>query len=207
MTLDTPRILGLFALACAVGAAVILVTYVVRRPPLDRATKLWLFLGLGPFPIAAALSGNVANFELTKQRRFCGSCHVMDPYVIDSGDLKSETLASAHSRNPWFGDQSCYVCHADYGMFGTITTKIGGMHHVWDYYTDDWSRPGHRPPKLYKPYSNVACRQCHPESSAIVPIEHRVHMQALGKDQVGCANAECHGPVHPSHRGKVGGAR
>jgi len=203
MTLDPTRILALLSLACSAGAALILVAYLWRKPKMGKSVKRWLFLGLGPLPIAAAVAGNVSNFELTKERRFCGSCHVMESYTKDAADLSSTTLASAHSRSPWFGDQSCYVCHADYGMFGTVTTKIGGLHHVWDFYTDDWSKPGHRPPKLYKPFSTQSCRQCHPQTSATVPLEHKVHGAAIDEGRVGCTSAGCHYPVHPSHMAKA----
>ena len=49
--------LAVLALAFAALSATILVAYVVVRPPLVRATKLWLLLGLG---------------ILTDRRRLCG---------------------------------------------------------------------------------------------------------------------------------------
>ena len=193
-------LLSILALASAAGATIILVVYLVLRPPLTRQTKLWLFFGLGPLPIGAALTGNVANLEVTKKRDFCGSCHVMTPYVDDAGRADSSTLASIHSRSPWFGGESCYTCHADYGMLGGVTTKIGGMHHVWDFYTGDWG-PGHRPPKLYRPYTGQACKQCHaPEGTTFKRhLEHQVHGPAIAAGDVTCASRGCHAPVHPSH--------
>ena len=32
-----------------------------------------------------------------------------------------------------FGPENCYTCHANYGMFGTVKTKLGGMRHVYEY--------------------------------------------------------------------------
>ena len=110
--------------------------YLVFRPPLVRATKIWLLLGLGVFPIGAAFAGNVQGFEATKEREFCGSCHVMALHRADSDDPTSGSLASRHARNAMFGSENCYVCHANYGMFGTIVTKAGGMRHVWLYLTE-----------------------------------------------------------------------
>jgi cytochrome c-type protein NapC len=124
------------AIFCAGISAVILVVYLVRRPPLVGATKLWLLLGLGVFPIGAAAAGNIEGFRATKQRVFCGSCHVMVPHASDSNDGGSSSLASRHARNQLFGGENCYVCHADYGMYGTILTKLGGMRHVWMYATE-----------------------------------------------------------------------
>lgn len=190
--------LGLAALGCVTAAAAILVGYLVRRPPLTPGIKLLLFFGLGVFPIGTALTGNVANFQVTQQRTFCGSCHVMDPHALDAADPNSQSLAALHSRLPHFGGQSCYVCHADYGMFGTITTKIGGMHHVWDFYTQDWDAPGHRPPQLYKPYDSAACLQCHVPMREPVPLAHLVHKDVIESGEVTCARSGCHGPPHPT---------
>jgi cytochrome c-type protein NapC len=199
MSFEAPQLLTYVALAAAAGAGAILVAYLVRRPALTRSTKLWLFAGLGPLPITAALIGNVANFEVTKDRDFCGRCHTMSLYAGDAADPKSGTLAAVHSKNPMFGGQSCYACHADYGMFGTVTTKLGGMRHVWYYYTEDWEAPEHAPPKMRKPYSHEACKQCHPPDRARQPLEHVVHQQAILSNQVGCTAGGCHGRPHPVH--------
>lgn len=190
--------LGTVALACVGAATAILVGYLARRPALTPPVKLLLLFGLGIFPIGAALAGNIANFQVTQQRQFCGSCHVMDPHAHDAADPESRSLAAHHSRIPHFGDQSCYVCHADYGMFGTVATKIGGMHHVWDFYTQDWKAPGHRPPQLYKPYDSAACRQCHLPMRDPAPLEHRVHQAVIESGSVACASRGCHGPPHPT---------
>src|SRR6266568_1817884 len=121
------ELLKLVALACTVASAAIILWYLVRRPPLGRVTKVLLLLGLGLLPVMVALTGNIAGYEFTLSRQFCGSCHVMGPYVRDAGDPKSQSLAAIHSRNHKFGEQSCYTCHADYDMFGAITTKLTGQ--------------------------------------------------------------------------------
>ncbi len=186
-----------FAITAAAVAAIILVGYLIRRPELGRTTKILLFAGLGPLPIAAAMIGNVANFEVTKDRAFCARCHTMDLYANDAADPKSVTLAAVHSRNAMFGGQSCYICHADYGMFGMPLTKLGGMRHVWYYYTQDWEAPDHAPPKLLKPYSHEACKQCHSLELRPQPLEHQVHFAAILKNEVGCTATGCHGRPHP----------
>lgn len=197
MTIDTNSVLSAVALACAAGAALILVSMLIRKPLLDRNMKLWLFVGLGPLPILAAGAGNVANFELTKERHFCASCHVMTPYAADAMNPESRTLAAVHSQNPFFGGESCYTCHADYGMFGTVTTKLGGMRHVWDFYTGDWDGDPPRKPELYEPYKISTCEQCHPQVEARMPLAHKLHAAALQDTRVSCVAAGCHGPPHP----------
>jgi cytochrome c-type protein NapC len=183
---------------CAIASAALIVGYLIKRPELKGNVKLWLFLALGPLPILAAGTGNIANYEETKNRRFCSSCHVMHPYTDDAKNNQSTTLASAHSQSKWFGDESCYTCHADYGMFGAVSTKIGGMHHVWAYFTDDWDAPGHRKPKMFKPYNADACMTCHPSSGPSFErvLAHKVHEGAVAKSEVRCNNAGCHGPAH-----------
>ena len=198
--MDSHYLLSLCALSAAILAAALLIGYLIKRPPLDRHTRLRLFFGLGPLPIAAALLGNYANLEETKQRRFCGSCHVMTPYIMDAESKESGSLAAIHTRTEWFGHESCYTCHADYGMFGTVSTKLGGMRHVWDYYANDWSS-GTRKPKLYKPYSNKTCTQCHPQGTNRMSLAHKVHEEMLKGGAVSCAANGCHGPPHPAYGG------
>jgi cytochrome c-type protein NapC len=200
------------ALGFAAIAAAMLVWYLVRRPPLVARVRVWLLLAIGAFPIAAAMTGNVAGYQETKQRRFCGGCHVMEPYVDDSADPASTTLAALHARNAAFGAENCYVCHADYGMFGSVTTKLTGLRHVWGYVTEYRDVPIERSLgaiHLYRPYPNASCRQCH---SAKLPAwrdepEHAAVLAEIDAEIVSCASAGCHGPSHPfSKPAAAGGA-
>jgi nitrate/TMAO reductase-like tetraheme cytochrome c subunit len=195
--------LALCSLVCALIAASILVGYLGFRPPLHGVTKLWLLLGLGVFPIGSALAGNIEGYETTKKRTFCASCHVMIPQTSDSDNPHGTSLSSRHSRNALFGSENCYVCHADYGLFGTITTKLGGMKHVWMYYTSYRSIPVEEAQKtieLYKPYPNNNCMQCHSTTLDLwekVP-DHKSSLADVRAGRVGCASAGCHGYAHPN---------
>jgi cytochrome c-type protein NapC len=190
------------ALACAVGAAVLVLWFLVRRPALTRATKLVLLAAIGILPLATAGTGNVAGYEATKTRQFCGSCHVMTPYQTDSEDLRSTTLAARHARNALFGDHNCYACHADYGMFGTVTTKLGGMRHVYEYalhYHDMSLEEAREKIHILKPFQNATCMHCH---STIGPSWNAVkdHVSLVDRVRAGtvsCASEGCHGPAHP----------
>lgn len=189
------------AVVAALAAAMILLWFLGARPALVRSTKVWLFFGLGVFPIAAALGGNVVGFERSKQVQFCGSCHVMEPHVEDARDETSTTLGSMHSRNARFGEQSCYVCHADYRLFGAVVTKLHGTRHLWAYYTKyrDPDQAHAREIALYAPFPNGTCRGCH---SGRLPgfedePEHQAVLEDLRSDAIGCASEGCHGPAHP----------
>lgn len=194
--------LAAIALVFAGLSALILVVYLVRRPPLVRATKLWLLLGLGVFPVTVALSGNVQGFEATKERAFCGSCHVMGLHQRDSDDPNSHSLAARHARNPMFGPENCYVCHADYGMFGTVVTKAGGMRHVYYYYTEYHHTPleeAKRTIHILKPFPNHNCMQCHStkDDLFLAVRDHEGALDDVRSERVSCASEGCHGLAHP----------
>jgi hypothetical protein len=206
--------LAVATLISAGGAALILVVFLARRADVSTpVTKLWLFVGLGVLPIAAAATGNIEGFEATKRRAFCGSCHVMTPYTEDSGDRSSGSLASRHGRNELFGKENCYSCHADYEMYGTITTKLGGMRHVYEYYTDYRTVPlAQALPRLhlYKPYPNRSCMQCHSTELELwgrVP-DHRSSLDDVRAGRISCASGGCHGFAHPFSKSiAAGGTR
>lgn len=203
LPIDEHNLLTVAAIVCAAIAAVILVAFLVRRPSIESATtKLWLLAGLGVFPIASAMSANVQGYKATQHRAFCGSCHVMIPHASDSDDPKSNSLAAIHARNPYFGKDNCYTCHADYGMFGTVFTKIGGMRHVWLYATE-FRRMSLEEAKtkihLMKPYPNTNCMQCHTTSAPgwnKLP-DHASAREAVLAEKIGCSSKGCHGVAHP----------
>jgi cytochrome c-type protein NapC len=158
-----------------------------------------LLLGLGVFPLIVSLTGNIASFEYTLTRPFCGSCHVMGPYLRDAEDPKSNSLAALHSRNHKFGENSCYTCHADYQMLGAITTKQNGMKHLFKYITEYASTgpDGEGGPTihLYKPFKSEACMQCHSTTAKVYVEKHADQLEEIRSGQVNCI--DCHDVVHP----------
>src|SRR5262245_52679368 len=100
-----PLAVATFVLA-AIGAG-IMIWFLVKKPALVTATKLILFAGILIFPAGAAFTGNVRGYEMSQDRRFCSSCHVMLPWTDDSDDATSNSLASRHARNPLFGERNC----------------------------------------------------------------------------------------------------
>lgn len=195
--------LGIAALAAAGLAAVIIAAFLIVRPVMGLRVKLWLLLGLGVLPFITGATSTAANMEEVTQRSFCGACHVMGAHFQDAADPKSQSLAARHSRNAFFGSQSCYTCHADYGMFGYIKTKKAGMGHVYEYYLGGYRKLSLEEAKqkihLKKPYDNTNCRQCHTttlQDWRRVP-DHRSLEAQLLSNQVSCASAGCHGYAHP----------
>jgi len=196
---------GVLALACSGIASVILIVYLIKRPAFSLGTKLWLFLGLCVLPLGTALGGNAAGMEASKQVTFCNSCHVMHAHAGDALNLNSQSLAARHTRNNLFGGESCYVCHADYGMMGTVFTKLGGMGHVYEYLKgyhavslEDFLAEIH----LRKPMPNLNCQQCHSGKNKLwlgVP-EHGAAQAELALGLISCASAGCHGYAHPFNK-------
>lgn len=194
------------AAGSALIAALILVMHLVRRPPLRRS-RLWLLLGLGVFPITTAGSANVAGFQATQTREFCGSCHVMDPHTKDS-NMSLETnanpaLAAIHARNHKFGKENCYTCHKDYGMYGYVLTKAGGMRHVWLYLTEYHDMPLEKSKheiRVRAPVPNENCMYCHSTTAPrwLSIGDHASSLEAVRANKISCASPGCHGFAHPS---------
>jgi cytochrome c-type protein NapC len=191
-----------FALVSAGLAALVVVWFLFRRPTLTNATKVWLLMGIGILPLATAMTGNVAGYEATKSRRFCGSCHVMTPYQTDTEDLHSLSLAARHSKNEMFGKDNCYACHADYGMFGTVTTKLGGLRHVYEYtfhYRNMSLDEAKQKIHIRRPFQNSTCMHCHSTQgqSYLAVKDHKSIVFQVRTGAVSCASEGCHGPAHP----------
>jgi cytochrome c-type protein NapC len=212
--LSTHPVMAVTAIVCALLSAALLVWFLWARPALTGHVKFLLLLGFGVFPIGAAATGNVAGFEHTKHRTFCGSCHVMTPYRADAESLASTSLAAAHARNQEFGRDNCYECHREYGAFSTVLTKIGGMRHVYEYYTHYYkvdTRAALAEIELYKPMANASCMSCHStEVRSWQAIgDHRSSLQAVRSGELSCVSEGCHGPAHPFSKPKrhlAGGA-
>jgi nitrate/TMAO reductase-like tetraheme cytochrome c subunit len=205
-------LLGYVALACILLAAAMQIYFLVRDPPFNLRVKLRLLFGLGALPALAVVASTATGMETTTERQFCGSCHVMDPYVDDSTDPHSQSLAARHARNPFFGDRNCYTCHADYGMLGYPMTKLNGLRHMYEYYIVGWNRldipEALAKIHLRKPYDNTNCRQCHTgtlEDWGRVS-EHVSLAAELRDNRVSCASAGCHGYAHPFSQNKQGDA-
>jgi cytochrome c-type protein NapC len=194
--------IGGLSVGSAVLAGVILVVHLVRRPRFNASTKLWLLLGLGVFPITSAGTANVSGFKATQSRKFCGSCHVMEPHAQDSEDRTSKSLASIHARNESFGHDNCYACHKDYGMYGYVMTKLGGMGHVYYYLTEYHDMPldeSKHAIRIKRPLPNENCMSCHTTTAPrwLSIGDHASSLEAVRSGTVSCASPGCHGYAHP----------
>lgn len=193
--------IGWLSAASAIAAAIIVVSHLVRRPPLAKM-RTWLLLGLGVFPIGSAGMANIAGFKATQSRTFCGSCHVMEPHAHDSDNPASDSLAAIHARNETFGHDNCYACHKDYGMYGYVLTKAGGMRHVYLYLTEFHDMPLEQSKhaiRIRQPLPNENCIACHTTTAPrwLNVGDHASSLEAVRKGTVSCASPGCHGYAHP----------
>ena len=161
-----------------------------RIPP-DIWLQALLFLGIVALPVLlASLTGAVA-FERSKSVQFCSSCHVMTPFVQGVESSKSDLLSAKHFQRHWINHNSCYTCHTDYDFLGPMASKVRGLRHLYAN-----ALGAKNPPKLYKPFPNGNCLQCH--GNTFKYLEQPVHapmIEALKNDEASCI--DCHGPVHP----------
>ena len=205
------QLLKATALVASVISIIILLWYLARRPPLGRMTKVLLLFGLGVMPLGVALTGNIAGFEYTLKREFCGSCHVMLPYTQDAADPKSTSLAAVHSRNHSFGEESCYSCHADYQLFGAMTTKVNGLKHLF-YYITEYANTGPygeggKPIHMYKSFDNGMCTRCHSTTAPrwLALEDHGGMVEDIRKGDAKCVDCHSGEKIHPrafAHGGK-----
>lgn len=195
--------LGSITLIAALGSSAILLLYWLRKPLLSLRWRLLLFLAIAVLPTLAAGTSTVEGLERTTEREFCGSCHVMDAHYNDASNALSESLAARHSKNKLFGKNSCYKCHANYGMYGYPLTKLEGMGHVYHYYFGEYGdmpldkAVGHI--HINKPYPNRNCLHCHAGGGKVwkgIP-DHASAESALEEGRLSCSSAGCHGAAHP----------
>ncbi|HEV8131245.1 MAG TPA: NapC/NirT family cytochrome c [Acidobacteriota bacterium] len=161
----------------------------------DSPARHWLLLfGIALLPGLALLFGSRAAIEKAKSPEFCGSCHVMDPFITDLKDPKSQTLASRHYQNRYILENQCYTCHTDYTVFGPVKAKLTGLRHLWNYETRNYRIPiKHR-----GPYNFENCLHCHGQAKIFLEKHDADVRKQLESKAVTCL--DCHAPVHPEQK-------
>jgi len=179
-----------------IGISVAFILLLVIRPSLTarREGKILGLLAFIVLPVVAASIGASEHLENSKQTQFCLSCHIMEPWGKSLYYDDQAHIPAAHFQNHRIDPkEACYTCHSDYGMYGTLRTKLGGMHHVYVQYLGHPMNPIH----LYNPYPNANCLHCHLgarsfESDAL----HTAIMADLKSNKLSCISSGCHDAVH-----------
>ncbi len=185
------RIISLFG---AVGAGG-LIAYVLlfRRRQLATLQSKWmLFVGVCVLPVPVMVLSTAVGMEQAKAVSFCQSCHVMKTFVADMEDHGSNRLAAVHFKNRYIQRYHCYICHTDYGLFGTVEAKVSGLSHIWKETTGSYSLPI----KVRQPYRFTICLDCHAGSVKFDRHkEHHAIVERTIRGEIGCT--ACHGSSHP----------
>ncbi len=188
------------ALTLAISAVIvvgIIVSRLLFRGRQTEGNALWVhLLTLGILPLFLIPIANFAVFEYATQVQFCSGCHVvMQPYVDDLHNPKSDSLAAAHFQQRIAPGTECYTCHADYGIHGTFAAKLSGLKDTYHYVTKTYPEPI----KMYTPFRNEECLKCH--NGAKPFMAQAIHLDADGKVSTdlmsqGTDCTQCHGPAH-----------
>ena len=188
-----------FLILAVMVIAIVLAALVVGRPALTaaRGGKVLAFLAFFIFPVFAGLLGMENHMERSKQTSFCLTCHVMGDYGKSLYVDDSSYIPAAHfqiGRVP--RDQACYTCHTDYTIFGTFSSKLKGLHHIYAQYV---TKP-QQPIKLYHPYNNRECLHCHEGSRSFEQgALHTADAQTMAdikSNKLSCLSSGCHDTIH-----------
>lgn len=183
------------AVLIGLGSLAFLLAIAFTRIP-EQRDRHWLILfGVVVFPGLALALGVHETIDASKRPEFCGSCHVMDPWVRDLHDPSSTNLASVHFQNRYILEDQCYTCHTDYGLGGPLRAKLTGMVHLFKYETGTYTLPI----ELYHPYNFANCLRCHGESKRYRDA-HADALDALADGSMGCT--DCHEHIHPEQEAK-----
>jgi nitrate/TMAO reductase-like tetraheme cytochrome c subunit len=159
---------------------------------LSSARVKWLLLFvLGVFPALLVMATATLSFQRAETLSFCSSCHTMTPWVMDLKNSQSKAIAPMHYRNRFILHNQCYTCHVDYDFMGPVNAKVDGVRHIVAYYTGIGM---HNPIKLYKPFPNNNCLQCHGASAQFQSQTHIAVMDQIKANSMGCVT--CHNPIH-----------
>ncbi len=182
--------ISLLGVICAVG----LIGYVLlfRRKHLAAAASQWmLFIGICIMPLPVMVLGSAVGLEQAKDISFCQHCHVMQQFVDDMRNPESGRLAAVHFKNRYIQRSHCYVCHTDYGLFGTVEAKLAGLGHIWKESTGSFTMPV----KIARPYRFTICLDCHAESARFNGVrQHKGLVARIVSGEAGCTS--CHGTSH-----------
>jgi cytochrome c nitrite reductase small subunit len=157
----------------------------------SAAAKWLLLLVLGVFPALLVFATAMLSFQRAETLAFCSSCHTMTPWVMDLKNPQSKGIAPLHYRNRFILSDQCYTCHVDYDFLGPVNAKMDGVRHIVAYYTGFGM---HNPIKLYKPFPNNNCLQCHGASTEFQSQTHIVVMDQIKSNAMSCV--ACHNPIH-----------
>lgn len=194
MNLPTPETL-LYAL---LAITAILIAAIVVRPTMTASTagKVLTFAAFCILPMLCGAMAASTHIERSKKTKFCISCHIMEGYgrslYVDDPSYVPATHFQNHRVPP---NEACYTCHTDYGLYGGLRAKLGGLKHIFVQYFGNPPQPADI--KLYTPYNNRECLHCHRGARAF--DENAIHAaicDQLTSNEMSCITSGCHDTIH-----------
>lgn len=165
-----------------------------RRHIMAVASQWMLFIGICIMPLPVMMLSTAVGLEQAKDISFCQNCHVMGKFVTDMKNPGSNRLAAVHFKNRYIQRDHCYICHTDYGLFGSVEAKIAGLGHIWKDATGSYTMPV----QISRPYRFTICLDCHAQSAKFERVrEHKDLVAKIISGEAGCTS--CHGPSHFPH--------
>jgi cytochrome c-type protein NapC len=179
----------------------VLIAIIVVRPAItvSVAGKMLAFVAFCILPVLCGSMAASTHIERSKQTKFCLSCHIMEPYGKSLYVDDRSYIPAAHFQNHRVPPhEACYTCHTDYGLYGGVRAKLGGLRHIYIQYFGTPPRP--EDIQLYKPYNNRECLHCHEGSRSFEQgTTHNADpeiMQQIRDNKMSCLSSGCHDTIH-----------
>jgi cytochrome c-type protein NapC len=139
--------------ALLVIAALLIDTIVVKPAITSSVTgKMLAFIAFCILPVLCGSMAASTHIERSKQTKFCISCRIMEPYGKSLYVDEPSYIPASHFQNHRVPpDAACYTCHTDYGLYGGLRAKLGGVRHIFIQYFGTPPQP--QDIKLYVPYN------------------------------------------------------
>ncbi|HCQ00478.1 MAG TPA: hypothetical protein DIT99_07160 [Candidatus Latescibacteria bacterium] len=181
--------------------AMLMVCLVMIKPSIlkDGGGQIVGFCALFLLPISVGLMGGLIQSDQAQTTEYCLSCHIMDDWGKSLHVDDNEFVPADHFQNYLVPqDRSCYVCHSDQVWYGGITAKIRGLKHVYVQYIGDTPEP--KDIKLYDPYHNRECLQCHQGARSYEESRHHRKeadmLTRINTNVLSCMESKCHDIQH-----------
>lgn len=183
---------GSICLAIVAGFLIVYNLTARRHRLRDPATRWMLFLATSVMPLPVLFLSGAVGIEQSKNVEFCGSCHVMEPFVENMTDPDSDLLAAIHYKQRYIQQNHCYKCHSDYGFLGDVEAKSAGVGHVWRNITGTYKMPI----RIARPYRYTICLNCHGRAQKFLEEpQHDGVIDEVLRGETGCL--DCHVASHP----------
>jgi cytochrome c-type protein NapC len=178
--------------------AALLIDTIVVKPAITSSVtgKMLAFIAFCILPVLCGSMAASTHIERSKQTKFCISCRIMEPYGKSLYVDEPSYIPASHFQNHRVPpDAACYTCHTDYGLYGGLRAKLGGVRHIFIQYFG--TPPSRKISSCTFLITNRECLHCHAgarsfEDNAV----HTAIRDQLTGNEMSCMSSGCHDTVH-----------